>query len=69
MRLMKKISQDRRDFTGIYVCDGCGLEVTGYGYDDAYFHESVIPAMKCGGCGAVGNDVRSAPDVPAGVVL
>lgn len=69
MRLAKKLNQHRRDFTGVYVCDTCGHEVTGYGYDDVNFHENVIPAMVCGGCGAVGNDVRSAPDVPAGVVL
>lgn len=69
MRLARKIRQHRRDFTGVYVCDGCGHEVTGPGYDDTYFHQTVIPEMACPSCGAVGNDVRTAPDVPEGVVM
>ncbi len=44
-------SQSRRDFTAIYVCEHCGNEFEGYGYDDTNFHKNVIPAWKCGKCG------------------
>lgn len=69
MRIKQKISQHRRDFRAIYVCDFCGHEVEDYGYDDAYFHAAVIPAMECGSCGKSGGSASSAPEVPAGVTL
>jgi DNA-directed RNA polymerase subunit RPC12/RpoP len=53
MKILKKLSQSRRDFTAIYVCEHCGKEVTGSGYDDSYFHQKVIPAMKCAECGKI----------------
>ena len=43
--------QDRRDFRAIYICEHCGYEKEGYGYDDANFHQRVIPEMKCDKCG------------------
>ena len=54
MKLIKKISQNRRDFNGRYECQGCGsIEIDGgnYSYDDDYFHDSVITKMKCPTCG------------------
>ena len=54
MKLVKKLSQHRRDFKGEYKCQGCGnVEIDNRldSYDDAYFHENVIPAMKCDKCG------------------
>jgi len=69
MRIKTKLSQHRRDFQAIYACESCGHEVRGYGYDDANFHENVIPAMACPECGATGTGPTSTPDVPAGVVL
>ena len=51
MRIKKITSQNRRDFNAVYVCEHCGHEQTGYGYDDAYFHATVIPDMKCSECG------------------
>lgn len=52
MKLIKKENQHRRDFTGVYKCEGCGHEKT-YGgcYDDNYFHTVVAPDMKCPKCG------------------
>jgi ribosomal protein L37AE/L43A len=44
-------NQHRRDFTAIYECEHCGFEHEGYGYDDANYHENVIPAMECQKCG------------------
>ena len=51
MKIKEIKSQSRRDFTAIYECEHCGSAHEGNGYDDAYFHMSVIPAMKCKACG------------------
>ena len=51
MKIKKITSQTRRDFQAIYECEHCGHEESGYGYDDANFHQNVIPDMKCGKCG------------------
>jgi hypothetical protein len=42
---------------------------TSYGYDDANFHENVIPGMVCGACGIASNKQTSAASIPAGIVL
>lgn len=69
MQIQTKISQHRRDFTAVFECEHCGARRTDSGYDDAYFHEEVIPAMVCHECGRTGTASGSTPDVPAGVVL
>jgi len=51
MKIKEIISQHRRDFTAIYVCEHCGYEEKGNGYDDRNFHENVIPKMTCTKCG------------------
>lgn len=51
MKIKEITSQSRRDFQAIYVCEHCGHEETGYGYDDSYFHKNVIPAKVCSKCG------------------
>lgn len=56
MRIKKIVSQYRRDFTAIYVCEHCGYEYTGYGYDDDNFHLNVIPNMPCKECGKKASD-------------
>lgn len=56
MKIKKIVSQHRRDFTAIYECEHCGSEETGTGYDDAYFHNRVIPAKKCNDCGMTASD-------------
>jgi len=53
MKIKAIISQHRRDFTAIYVCEHCGHEHKQYGYDDANFHDNVIPNMKCTSCGQI----------------
>ena len=65
MHIERKIRQHRRDFTAIYTCAHCGHKREGSGYDDAYFHETVIPGMVCGECGETGGGPSSAPSVPA----
>jgi len=50
MKIKKITSQHRRDFTAIYECEHCGAEWESDGYDDAHFHENVIPEMICDKC-------------------
>jgi hypothetical protein len=71
MRIKQKTSQHRRDFTAVYACEHCDHEVEGRGYDDANFHANVIPFAPCPECNKIAPETapRTAPDVPAGVVI
>ena len=50
MKIKKIVSQHRRDFTAIYECEHCGNTYQDNGYDDANFHQNVIPKIKCKQC-------------------
>jgi len=50
MKIKEIISQSRRDFKAIYICEHCGFEMESYGYDDENFHNNVIPTMVCPEC-------------------
>ena len=50
MKIKEIVDQNRRDFNAVYVCENCGHEQKGKGYDDKHFHENVIPKMKCEQC-------------------
>ena len=63
MKIKKILSQDRRDFRAIYECEHCEDEHEGYGYDDANFHNNVIPKMICKKCGKTA-DVDYRPLAP-----
>jgi hypothetical protein len=56
MKIKEIKSQTRRDFRAIYVCEHCGYECEGRGYDDDYFHSKVIPDMVCKKCGKKASD-------------
>ena len=59
MKLIEKIDQMRRDFTGKFECQGCGnIETDTSCYDDDYYHNNVIPAMKCEKCGESTNSLK-----------
>ena len=52
MKITKMISQYRRDFTAEMTCEGCGnKQIDDSGYDDNYYHQNVIPNIKCKKCG------------------
>jgi transcription elongation factor Elf1 len=51
MKIKEILSQSRRDFTAIYECEHCEHLSKGRGYDDANFHQNVIPEMICTNCG------------------
>ncbi len=71
MKIKEITNQTRRDFTAIYQCEHCALEVNGRGYDDAYFHNNVIPKMTCAGCGKTSKDNYRplSPKYPEGFVI
>ena len=57
MKIKTITSQSRRDFRATYECEHCEhLEPDSYGYDDANFHQNVIPKMKCPKCGKSAGD-------------
>lgn len=56
MKIKTIVNQYRRDFHAIYECENCGAEESKTGYDDNYFHQEVIPKMKCKACGKVAPD-------------
>jgi transcription elongation factor Elf1 len=57
MKIKTITSQHRRDFYAAYECEHCGHVENGSGYDDANFHQNVIPAMVCKSCGKVADDL------------
>ena len=56
MKIKEIVSQNRRDFEAIYECEHCGDTYKRGGYDDAYFHNNVIPKMKCMKCGKTADE-------------
>ena len=71
MKIKTIASQHLRDFYAIYVCEHCGHEQRGSGYDDDNFHRKVIPAMKCPTCGKTAGDDYKPLETkyPAGAVI
>ena len=57
MKIKKITEQHRRDFWATMECEHCGNIVKNKsGYDDANFHNNVIPNMKCTKCGKKGSE-------------
>lgn len=52
MKITKITSRHRRDFSANVMCENCnkGDTIT-TGYEDGYFHNTVLPNMKCKHCG------------------
>jgi len=57
MKIKEITSRSRRDFSATYICEKCGHEQKGGGYDDRNFHDNVIPKMKCLNCGKTREDL------------
>jgi transcription elongation factor Elf1 len=57
MKIKEITFQNRRDFQAIFICDGCGHEFLGSGYDDANFHQNVIPSKICPKCGKTEKEI------------
>lgn len=56
MKIKEILNQHRRDFQAIYECEHCGFTKKSSGYDDDYFHQVVMPSMKCDDCGKTAGD-------------
>lgn len=56
MKIKEITGQNRRDFWAIYECQHCGATEKLSGYDDANFHNNVIPKIPCALCGKNGGD-------------
>ena len=56
MRIKEITHQHRRDFRAIYECEHCGHTENGDGYDDANFHQNVIPQIECNKCGKTSDE-------------
>jgi transcription elongation factor Elf1 len=56
MQIKTITSQHRRDFYAVFLCEHCQHEETRSGYDDAFFHNQVIPQMQCKNCGKTASD-------------
>lgn len=57
MRILKIISQHRRDFTAILICEHCDhKQDLKNGYDDDNYHRNMIPTIKCTSCGKTASE-------------
>ena len=56
MRIKEITYQNRRDFKAIYECEHCGHTFKASGYDDANFHNNVIPSWPCPKCNKKASD-------------
>lgn len=71
MKIKAIVSQHRRDFRAIYECETCSFEHESSGYDDANFHENVIPQKACPKCGSSASKAYRAlrPKYPAAQIV
>lgn len=72
MRIKEILSQHRRDFRAIFECDHCGHETKEMGgYDDANYHDNVVPEFRCPECGKkAGEDYEPrTPKYPEGQTI
>jgi hypothetical protein len=51
MKIHKITSQLRNDIYGELICEHCGNTEKLIGYNDSYFHNTVLPARYCSKCG------------------
>ena len=55
MFIKKVIWQHRRDMKVLYECEHCGNCYEDSAYDDANFHNNVVPCIRCSKCGKTAN--------------
>jgi len=51
MIILRILSQNRRDLRVDFICEHClTVEKNKSAYDDDFFHEKIVPDMKCKRC-------------------
>lgn len=59
MKIQKVTNTIGRDFWAIIECEHCNsTEKLSGGYNDSYYHNSVLPAIKCKACGKARAETR-----------
>jgi hypothetical protein len=54
MKIVRITSQHYNDFSADIVCEHCNAEAKlKGGYDDHYYHNSVLPRITCKNCGRI----------------
>ena len=62
MKIKAILSSHRNDYTADMECEHCGhVQRDNWGYNDANYHENVIPHMHCGACGKRRDGALRAP--------
>jgi len=51
MKIKEITSHVLRNFRAIFICEHCGNEYPGGGYDDIDYRENVLPNIECLSCG------------------
>lgn len=52
MKIIRYTFEHRNDFSAVYECEHCGDQrEIGQGYNDANYHQNVIPRFRCLACG------------------
>jgi primosomal protein N' len=70
MKIAKNYGFNRRDFLADMECEFCGhVEIRVSCYDDSYFHQQVIPNMKCQKCDKASLEVTSGARFNNSVVI
>lgn len=66
MKIISLKNSIGRDLYGMLQCEHCGAEqkLSG-GYDDAHWHNRVLPALHCAACGLNRAGEAKSPEVTA----
>lgn len=63
MRITKTYAWSRRDFSATLKCEACHHEQEQRNcYDDAHYHNKVIPDIACDECGQSTNSLGETPE-------
>ncbi len=60
MKIKQIDDQLRNDLYGKLECEHCGHIQKFIGYDDANYHNNVVPTIKCKACGLTARDAKAA---------
>ena len=59
MKIKSIRDQIRNDIYGELECEGCSHTQKFVGYDDANYHDRVVPQLKCKSCGKSSTELQA----------